>query len=580
MAFIHKNTTITIKTKPRVHQQQANTMSEVATTFQMDRFSTRPDEEQLKQLQFDIDIDQTIMPDEDTIQMNIDDAMATSNKPNSYDLQTSIIDCALDDLEDEDDLKFEDINFDDAADDEFAGGALPSLVGPSWMPAHGFGFNNFDHLQFGMVPTHQYYNTGFDSVPQIHPAPPEMAYHTYHDLFPSTGDMFSSTTDLCGEQHHYRRPLKKRKVDKATFGSPVPFDGPVLDPLLAQLDAHEHHSFHKMPIKECAAVDMSPSAVAAREARKARRIARAKGQVLFLLDATVSEIEEAAVVDADYNDPFDFDETQGVQVDHLLRDYMCNFDVKTYVASVWDGVYSSLSTEKNEVDRKVKETATPDLVTSSSNNSVAANLINLMRKNSCISLNIPIDVNSEISSTSSSNTPRLPEIRDTPSQLGTPKSQDIPRQNHIVTPTSSDNSRDKKRSLDECNVAHPMPLPFVPSNLSIKTPPSPPTSIETTPTKSCSSEEDGEMYPDLPQGDDPESRRMRRLLRNRLSAQKSRDKRRKEIEGYKKLKVEKDGEIASLKKTLTEEMAALKKLEEMVNFAKSFLGPAKFATVV
>ncbi len=553
-------------------------MSELANTFQMDRFSTRPDEE-LKQLQFDIDIDPTIMPDEDAIQMNTGDAMATSNMPNSDDLQTSIIDCALEDLEDEDDLKFEDINF-DGADEEFVG--LPSLLGPSWMPAHGFGFNNFDHLQFGMIPTHQYYNTGFGSVQQIHPAPPEMAYHTYHDLFPSTGDqMFSSTADLCDEQRHNRRPLKKRKVDKSTFGSPVPFDGPPLDPLLAQL--HDEHYFHKMPIKECAAVDMSPSAVAAREARKARRIARAKDQVLFLLDATVSDIEEAAVVDADYNDPFDFDETQGVQVDHLLRDYMCNFDAKTYVASVWDGVYSSLLMKKNEVDRKVKVTTTdvtPDLVTSSSNNTVAANLINLMRKNSCISLNIPTDVHSEISSTSSSNTPRLPEIRGTPFKLDTPKSQDILRQNHIVTPTSSDNSRDKKRSLDECNVAHPMPLPFVPSNLSIKTPPSPPTSVGTTPTKTSSFEEDGEMYPDLPQGNDPESRRMRRLLRNRLSAQKSRDKRRKEIEGYKKVKVEKDGEIASLKKTLTEEMAALKKLEEMVNFAKSFLGPAKFATVV
>ena len=557
-------------------------MSEAANTFQMDRFSTRPDEE-LKQLQFDIDIDPTIMPDDDTIQMNTGDAMATSNKPSSDDLQTSMIDCALEDLEDEDDLKFEDINF-DAADDEFGG--LPSLQGPSWMPAHGFGFNIFDNLQFGMLPTHQHYSTGFGSVPQIHPAPPEMAYHTYHDLFPSTGDMFSSTADLCDEQHHYRRPLKKRKVDKSTFGSPVPFDGPPLDPLLAQLHAHEHY-FPKMPIKECAAVDMSPSAVAAREARKARRIARAKDQVLFLLDATVSDIEEAAVVDADYNDPFDFDQTQGVQVDHLLRDYMCNFDAKAYVASVWDGVYSSLLMEKNEVDRKVKVTTTdvtPDLVTSSSNNTVAANLINLMRKNSCISLNIPIDVSSEISSTSSSNTPRLPEIRDTPFKLGTPKSQDIPRQNHIVTPTSSDNSRDKKRSLDECNVAHPMPLPFVPCNLSIKTPPSPPpsppTSVGITLTKTCSFEEDDEMYPDLPRGNDPESRRMRRLLRNRLSAQKSRDRRRKEIEGYKKLKVEKDGEIASLKKTLTVEMAALKKLEEMVNFAKNFLGPAKFATVV
>src|SRR5210317_1224266 len=115
-------------------------MSELANTFQMDRFSTRPDEE-LKQLQFDIDIDPTIMPDEDTIQMNTGDAMATSNRV-SDDLQTSIIDCALEDLEDEDDLKFEDINF-DGADEEFVG--LPSLLGPSWMPAHGFGFNNFDH---------------------------------------------------------------------------------------------------------------------------------------------------------------------------------------------------------------------------------------------------------------------------------------------------------------------------------------------------------------------------------------------------------------------------------------------------
>eukprot|EP00984_Skeletonema_dohrnii_P008100 scaffold2968_cov135-Skeletonema_dohrnii-CCMP3373.AAC.2 len=88
-----------------------------------------------------------------------------------------------------------------------------------------------------------------------------------------------------------------------------------------------------------------------------------------------------------------------------------------------------------------------------------------------------------------------------------------------------------------------------------------------------------DMLADLPTGNDKESRRQRRLMRNRLSAQRSRDKRRRDIEVYTKLKAQKVEEIASMKKTVTEEMEGLKKLEEMVKFAKTFLGPAKFATV-
>jgi len=55
----------------------------------------------------------------------------------------------------------------------------------------------------------------------------------------------------------------------------------------------------------------------------------------------------------------------------------------------------------------------------------------------------------------------------------------------------------------------------------------------------------------LPSGKDPESRKLRRLMRNRLSAQASRDRRKKAIEDAQKQKAAKEEEIASLEKTLS-----------------------------
>ena len=57
---------------------------------------------------------------------------------------------------------------------------------------------------------------------------------------------------------------------------------------------------------------------------------------------------------------------------------------------------------------------------------------------------------------------------------------------------------------------------------------------------------------ELPSGKDPESRRLCQLMRNRLSAQASRDRRKKAIEDLQKQKVEKDKEIVLLKKTVSE----------------------------
>lgn len=83
----------------------------------------------------------------------------------------------------------------------------------------------------------------------------------------------------------------------------------------------------------------------------------------------------------------------------------------------------------------------------------------------------------------------------------------------------------------------------------------------------------------LPSGKDPESRRLRRLMRNRLSAQASRDRRQKAIEDLRKLKTEKEGEIALLNQTVSQELYHMMHLEKALSFAREYLGPERYSAV-
>ena len=75
----------------------------------------------------------------------------------------------------------------------------------------------------------------------------------------------------------------------------------------------------------------------------------------------------------------------------------------------------------------------------------------------------------------------------------------------------------------------------------------------------------------LPSGKDPESRKLRRLMRNRLSAQASRDRRKKAIEDAKALKQTKQNDITTLKSQVSDEMKQLLLLEKAVMVAKTYM---------
>ena len=413
---------------------------------------------------------------------------------------------------------------------------------------------------------------------------PSMAMKGNFPSYPTMQYDGMSTFDLGGNgEPTYQGPFKKRRVDKANFGSPVAAVGPSQGNTHMLTEETAYGPFHLVAIKECAILDMGETAVAARKARKMRRMKRAKAHILHLLDTSVSEIENAAVSDADYDDPYDLGLTQDEQCEHLLRDYTDNFDAKTFVEGLWDGIYVALSsaTEKPEVEVQADvlnakaKAIVNDGKSTKGNISVASNLIQLMRRKPGFSVDAPDDNSGDVSS---SIKLKLPNINanvscnpDTPKT----KSHDLFGSNNIVTPTASDVARGKKRSLDGSNVSRTAPLPLVPSNLSSKTKPCSPVALSSSQVS-----QQGEMYADLPDGNDEESRRLRRLMRNRLSAQRSRDKRRRDIELCTRLKVQRVEEIASTNKALTEEKEGLKNLEEIVNFAKTFLGPDKFATVV
>ena len=110
-------------------------------------------------------------------------------------------------------------------------------------------------------------------------------------------------------------------------------------------------------------------------------------------------------------------------------------------------------------------------------------------------------------------------------------------------------------------------------NRVVVTPPS-------TPRMSTEALKREETLKTLPSGKDPESRKLRRLMRNRLSAQASRDRRKKAIEDAKKLKVVKEQQISALKEQVDVDTKRMVLLERAVSYAKTYLGAEEYDRVV
>lgn len=72
---------------------------------------------------------------------------------------------------------------------------------------------------------------------------------------------------------------------------------------------------------------------------------------------------------------------------------------------------------------------------------------------------------------------------------------------------------------------------------------------------------------------------MRRLMRNRHSAQVSRDRRRRALEDQRRLKEAKEEEIRALERIVSEEIQCLMRLEQVVDFARDYLGADMYSKV-
>jgi len=225
-------------------------------------------------------------------------------------------------------------------------------------------------------------------------------------------------------------------------------------------------------------------AIAARRARKVRRLARAKAQVVNLVGAEDVDdiVEDTMSIITNVNVMATIEKCQ----EELVRDFTQNLNVKVFVDSVW---------KNTEIKNKITE-----------------------------EVDVPKDSNLEI---------KLPQ--DCPSS---------PHKGSTTTTTTCVTPNEKKTTAS-------------------------PKAEKSGPSSSA------DHLKLLPEGKDPESRRLRRLMRNRLSAQASRDRRKKVVDDLMKEKETKRNEIELLKQQVLEEQKRMILLEKAVTFA---LGHEKYSS--
>eukprot|EP00581_Thalassiosira_minuscula_P015224 CAMPEP_0183716494 /NCGR_PEP_ID=MMETSP0737-20130205/10395_1 /TAXON_ID=385413 /ORGANISM="Thalassiosira miniscula, Strain CCMP1093" /LENGTH=630 /DNA_ID=CAMNT_0025945775 /DNA_START=167 /DNA_END=2059 /DNA_ORIENTATION=+ len=329
--------------------------------------------------------------------------------------------------------------------------------------------------------------------------------------------------------------LRKRKFLRAFSSSKVVLPRP------KKIATVRGRGGKKMP-NGPAVISPEVKAANARAARKLRRIARAKTQVIYLVGAgDISEIQRHAVKDS----CLDNNTTPGISTTStnslpsasLLHDFFNNvFQPAMYVDMTLEWVHQTLSTEAAISGMHPKK-----------GDEAAANTPMNQGKDS------------ELTSKLHPSTP-YPKVQpmETPSSSGTSVLMNTPPRNKPAQATTS--ATPKQASRGSANIVTPIKK----RNKS---------------STNAAGENQNPLHKALPTGKDPESRRLRRLMRNRLSAQASRDRRKKAIADALQLNAQKKQEIARLEETMKEERKHLEMLEKAVNFAKEYLGKDGFAIV-
>ena len=308
--------------------------------------------------------------------------------------------------------------------------------------------------------------------------------------------------------------------------------------------------------------NVNPCNTKAKEARRIRRLKRAKGQVVQLVtcgricgNGTVRDVELMAVQDvlqqqaaaanlngSDYSSMMlDLQDSQEAQTanlngsgittleedqqqvqqheEQMVCDFTKSLDCKTFVDSAWGYVYSNLVEIAQQASEKKKEEKAKkkNMAASSSPTSSASMIDEFLLASDATTTKMDVDT----TTTDAKN--RV---------VVTPPS--TPR-NNVVVSSNSSNAEILKRA---------------------------------------------ETLKTLPSGKDPESRKLRRLMRNRLSAQASRDRRKKAIEDAKKLKIVKEQQISTLKDQVDVDTKRMVLLERAVRYAKTYLGAEEYDRVV
>jgi len=139
-----------------------------------------------------------------------------------------------------------------------------------------------------------------------------------------------------------------------------------------------------------------------------------------------------------------------------------------------------------------------------------------------------------------------------------------------VKPVAKRNSR---RSRGDFPVPDEATSSFTPTARSSSVPPRKKAPISSSRSRKKTSASDCTVDPTLlPDGDDPESRRQRRLIRNRMSAQLHRERKREAMDALQRMIQERDLQIQTLEQQLTQVHQKNSSLEEALAVVRSHYG--------